>query len=392
MSCKILVKNQDEEYARYELEPGVYSIGSSSDNQISLPLPGVEAFHAEIEISADGRVFVRDAGSKAGLMVNGEPISESTLPISSKLQIGSAVFQIEEQEIKEVVEAYYEFSSSGKIAYPARGTEAPIHQASKRSKEPEAASWGASFFPSLAYPFANNVYLVLIGLAIILNLPIRTDVWEVDLMIVLVPWYFLIGIFFNTVHFATENIPAKDVSLGNHMESSGDDTEFVGSSLDYEYAMFNSENFKVCVMFLLCLGPAMCINIFYQAPEWKVNFYTCIASVVGALYLIIPLLALSMTHSLDTLNPIFVVRSFFRIPGLVSIMGLCLVGIIFGNFLFGFLIWTLFKNASLNVLVIIGMAHSSVFYYCLLVWCRMLGLMYYYHEDELNWTTEPDEF
>ena len=389
MSCKIIVKNQDEEYARYELEPGVYSIGSSSDNQISLPLPGVEAFHAEIEISADGRVFVRDAGSKAGLIVNGEPISESTLPIYSKLQIGSAVIQIEEQEITEEVETYYEFSSSGKIAYPVQGRLTPIHPSSNQSEEPEAASWGASFLPSLAYPFSNYVYLTLIGLAIILNLPIKTDEWEVDLMIKLFPWYFLIGIFFNTVHFATENIPAKDVSLGSHMESSGDDAEFIGGS---ENAIFYSEKFKVCVMFLLCLGPAMCINVIYQGPEWKVNLYTCIASVVGSLYLIIPLLALSMTHSIDTLNPIFVVRSFFRIPGPVSIMGLCLVGIIFGNYLVGFVIWTLFQNAPLSVLVIFGMAHSSVFYYCLLVWCRMLGLMYYYHQDELNWTMEPEEF
>lgn len=348
MSCRILVQCEGFENSVLDLEPGVYTIGSDPDNSIQLPLPGVEGFHGELEITEDGRTLVRDAGSMSGMMIDGEPVTESVLTSSHPLILGDA-------------RIYYQPPVSSPPSTATR-----IHSPSF-SKTDEPSTWWAALPGTIAYPFVSVLFLPFIFIAAFLNFPFGLGL--LGLLATIVLNGSLVYIMLNTV--ATGASGESPFSLSSFVEFSLEESA---------HALFQYTG-----LLIVCMGPAFIVGVVWQGDDALRGLLFLLAVGLGSLYLPIPFLALSLTGSLSVLNPVFVIRSFLRIPGPICFMAFLLILINVGNEALVIGIGNSLGNRAVFELIFIGTIHS-VLYYCVLnIWCRALGLMYYYYEDRLNW-------
>jgi DNA-binding NtrC family response regulator len=80
------------------LAVGEYLVGSSSEAEISLDLPGISRSHARLRVLADGGVVVTDLGSRNGTFAGGRRIHETAVSGFSVLAFGGiqAVLQPED--------------------------------------------------------------------------------------------------------------------------------------------------------------------------------------------------------------------------------------------------------------------------------------------------------
>src|SRR5664279_2657956 len=76
-------------------------IGSSADNDIVIPFPGVSRTHAIIRPHR-GQLEVVDAGSTNGILVDGKLLASSNLEPNRPVQIGQASLTLEEVPAREV--------------------------------------------------------------------------------------------------------------------------------------------------------------------------------------------------------------------------------------------------------------------------------------------------
>ncbi len=345
MSCKILIQCEGFSNSVLDLEPGVYTMGSDPDNSIQLPLPGVEGFHGELEVTEDGRLIVRDAGSMSGMTIQGEPVTESVLSSSHPLIIGEA-------------QIFYQ---------PPPSLDPSEHSAARPILQPDAdepATWWAALPGTLLYPFVSVLFVLFIVVGIYFNLPFGLGlIGSIGSLALLGS---LVFVMMNTVASAAGGESAY--SLGNFVEFSLADS--FESLVQY------------IALILVCMGPSILVNMGYEGDEMSKAGLIILTMIFGSIYIPIPFLALSLTGSLSVLNPVFVVKSFLRIPGPVILMAVLLILINVGNEI---LIATLAKPAGFGSQFIPG-SFLTVIYFCLLnAWCRALGLMYYYYEKRLNW-------
>ena len=67
---KIIAFKEDEELARYSLEPGEYTVGRSASCHLQLNVQGVSREHARLIVHADGGLALEDRGSANGTFVD----------------------------------------------------------------------------------------------------------------------------------------------------------------------------------------------------------------------------------------------------------------------------------------------------------------------------------
>lgn len=320
-------------------------MGSDADNSIQLPLPGVEGFHGELEVTEDGRLIARDAGSMSGMTIQDEPVTESVLSSSHPLSIGEA-------------QIFYQPPPS---AAPSKyNSILPVQEADAD----EPATWWAALPGTLLYPFVSVLFVLFIVVGIYFNLPFGLGL--IGFIGSLALLGSLVFTMMNTVASAAGG--ESPYSLSNFVEFSLADS--FESLVQY------------IALIVVCMGPAIFVNMGYDGEETSKAWLLILTMILGSVYLPIPFLALSLTGSLSVLNPVFVIKSFLRIPGPVILMAVLLILINVGNEI---LIATFAKPEGFGSQFIPG-SFLSVIYFCLLnAWCRALGLMYYYYEKRLNW-------
>src|SRR4051794_24435295 len=94
----ILIVNNPEE-PRGLVMGGRVLIGRRPFNTVMVPDPAVSRIHAWIKERDAGRYVLYDAGSRAGTMVNGEPVREPrVLADGDEIQVGPTVLTFREQE------------------------------------------------------------------------------------------------------------------------------------------------------------------------------------------------------------------------------------------------------------------------------------------------------
>ena len=64
-------------------------LGSSADCDVQLDEAGVSRRHAEIRLDADNSLLLKDLGSRAGTLLNGERVTESHLGSGDEIRIGT---------------------------------------------------------------------------------------------------------------------------------------------------------------------------------------------------------------------------------------------------------------------------------------------------------------
>jgi len=75
-------------------------IGQEATSDVRVPLPAVAPSHCEIVINADG-LRLRDLGSDAGTLHNGNRVDQAKLSDLDRVTIGSVTFQVRVAEVPE---------------------------------------------------------------------------------------------------------------------------------------------------------------------------------------------------------------------------------------------------------------------------------------------------
>ncbi len=96
-----LVARFKDDVLRYPIPSKDSLIGSSEENHLLLPFPGVSRTHARVR-PVDGGILFTDLGSKNKLMVNAERHDEYLLIEGMALQLGRAILTIEEASTSDV--------------------------------------------------------------------------------------------------------------------------------------------------------------------------------------------------------------------------------------------------------------------------------------------------
>jgi len=98
----------------------------------------------------------------------------------------------------------------------------------------------------------------------------------------------------------------------------------------------------------------------------------------------VPMLAFAMTESFGTINPGFIIQSFFRSPSKFLTSGIVLFGIFTLDDFFVKMI-----QGSSDLGIVIKILASAFFYtvtYCLVnSWACSLGMIYYFDKKSLKW-------
>jgi DNA-binding NtrC family response regulator len=111
-------------------------VGSSHDNDIVIPFPGVSRSHAIVRTQR-GQLEIVDAGSMNGLVVDGKPLAASNLELDRPVQLGQASLTLERVRTREVELAVDFGRPTPKQPYGAGGiTE---HGSSSGSEAPTSA-------------------------------------------------------------------------------------------------------------------------------------------------------------------------------------------------------------------------------------------------------------
>jgi len=132
---------------------------------------------------------------------------------------------------------------------------------------------------------------------------------------------------------------------------------------------------QVLATILFSFGPFIIYEAKGMPPQnavyWLLLIYACA-------YLPMALLAVSMFQSVAGLNPVLIIGSILKVPlqylGAVIFLGL----IYLLQFLGG-------RIVGLKTFVLIGLLNRFVFLYFLMVEMRVLGLLYRYNKEKLNW-------
>ena len=87
----------------FEIRPGEFLIGRSSDQQIVILDSSISRSHARLVVSRQGELRIEDLGSRNGIEVNGVPARCTSLKLDDKIQFGAILCVIARQPfLKEV--------------------------------------------------------------------------------------------------------------------------------------------------------------------------------------------------------------------------------------------------------------------------------------------------
>lgn len=78
----------------FDLEVGIYRVGSRRDSEVRLPFGGVSREHAVLTVTPQG-LTVEDRGSKNGVTIDGSPVTRAAVPSGSIVVFGSVPLLVE---------------------------------------------------------------------------------------------------------------------------------------------------------------------------------------------------------------------------------------------------------------------------------------------------------
>jgi DNA-binding NtrC family response regulator len=86
------------EAASLTLEPGLLPVGSHPENTVLLRDPCVSRFHCRLHLRDDGRLWLRDLGSRNGTFVDGLRVTEAELLPGAELRVGDTALRLRRDE------------------------------------------------------------------------------------------------------------------------------------------------------------------------------------------------------------------------------------------------------------------------------------------------------
>ena len=80
----------------FMLRRGVNRLGALESNEVALPLAGVSRIHAELKLDDEGRLELRDLGSKNGTFIDGRRVEQATAEVGNELRFGPISLRFED--------------------------------------------------------------------------------------------------------------------------------------------------------------------------------------------------------------------------------------------------------------------------------------------------------
>jgi len=110
----IIILNGKEEGKHIKLNPGKYRIGRASSNDIVLPDDRyVSGTHAELRLTENGKVSIRDLGSRNGTYLLGEPVEgQATVNPGDIIRIGRTFLKVSRRAMERFASSEEELSET----------------------------------------------------------------------------------------------------------------------------------------------------------------------------------------------------------------------------------------------------------------------------------------
>ncbi len=332
----------------FQLNPGRFVLGRSPESQIPLDDPLISISHCELTVSSGG-VMVRDLGSTNGTLLGGLPITQAEFLPGQVLQVGRCFLELE--------------SASGRVR-PAAAAVIP-RLSPKTSAGPPAAD-NASFLrmilSAVSYPLNETGLAILIGGAVFFTV-IK----------------FLLGAAgFLALPLAIALAGYLIAFLQRVITSSAEGDSTMPGWPDFSNFMQDGVQPFLLYLgtFLFCFGPAILVGV-WGADVWEPLKIALICA--GALYFPMALLAVAMSDSLASLNPVFIIASIWRT--LSGYLVVCLTLAL----LVGVAIALEKTVALIPIPILPRLIVELIGLYFLMVETRILGLFYFTQRRRLKW-------
>lgn len=220
----------------------------------------------------------------------------------------------------------------------------------------------SSFAQAFTYPFRKQGYVIFAaGMLFFFLLEVLS----------IVPFLGILAAVFSAGYLASYMMRIVSSSADGH-DSLPDWPEFANFYDDIVAPMF-----RWIAVFVVCLGPAFAF-LLSGTPQGAL-----VALAAGLLYLPMALIAVSLTENVLAANPLVVIPAIVRVPG-QYLLACVVVGLIAGA---SFYLQGAFGE---NPSVIGSAIVMTVSIYFGIVEMRILGLLYYFNDETLNWFGEAD--
>jgi hypothetical protein len=419
-----------QEY-QFQLNPGINLAGRSAANQIGIEHPSITEPHCELDLLQDGTVRVRDLGSISGTFIDSLPMQQGILRSGQVLRIGDVelLFDGDTPADLIIIEPALRVpdpvvpAPAPTTAPPPAVPEGPVicnnHPKSQAKLQCQQcgrlfcdlcvstkraggaqrkfcrdcggecnwlSAWlllpqrdERSFYQLLpsafAYPFqGDGVILMIAGTLFYLFVEFVARAPAFAIMgkgAVLVVFIFAYGyLFAYQMRIIASTIEGRD-----QMPDWPDFTGFEDVARPF---------IQVLVTVIACVVPGLVSLVVFKEQDWgwavAVAFFS-----LGAIYLPMAFLAVSLFDALEVLNPLFIFPSILRVlrEYLVA-FGVLAGGVVF-NILINFVLERFIPATHLGVAVLSGLLSGFVGFYLLTVEMRILGILYRTQQDDLGW-------
>jgi hypothetical protein len=411
---RLLIQSGPQHGTEIQLRPGLNRVGRHADNDIQIADPSVSGRHCELTPEAGG-LHVRDLGSTNGTFVGGDPVQDVVLQPGQRLQLGGVELLFEpgaqvhappevvspptlpsgvspchnhpQAPAEWLCNRCHNLFCTG-CAIPRTLGAKTVHFCPRCGGQCVAFGLGPllkapeerpSFFRLLpqafTYPLQGNGLAVIIGGGVFFAF--------LDFLQRRLPFIFLFGLIIPVIQWGY-----LFAFLENVITSSASGPEAQASWPEFSdwWSDIFSPLLRWLAVILLCLGPAAYFlgqaslaALMAGASPATTLLAGVACGIVGALYLPMALLAVAMAGSIVGLNPFVVIPSMLRLPlQYATACALMLVALVLE-------VVAARVVTLLPIPILPSVVAWCLFLYCMVAEMRLLGLLYYAHEEDLGW-------
>lgn len=402
---KVRIKSAEIPTQLIDLKPGTNRFGRESSNDFQISHPSISSNHCEIILEKDS-VRIRDLGSTNGTFINGARINDAVLKPGQSFYLGSIELAIEsgsigagvtDSEAKLVhciqhqrLHATAECPKCKKYfcdyCVSSRTVDGELKKFCRQCNSEcslanldlfatptdDQRAW-AMLTNAFRYPLQRHGWVLLLGGSLLLFL--------IDIVLAgmgngtpaSAALALVIGVLAGGYLFAFLQRIISSTALGEEKMPGWPDFTELWQDMIQPFRLLWG-------IFAACFGPALiCWYFAYNGSEFAEKAQVPLI-IAGFLYLPMALLAVAMSDSLSSLNPLIILRSICKVP-LQYLIACLLLAVVIG------LKWAieLGMEKVIPIFAIRYLISAPLLLYFLIVEMRVLGLIYFRNRRKLGW-------
>lgn len=368
--AKLRVISTDVAAPDFELAPGTYRVGRDPDNDWCLPHTSVSSTHCEVTLE-DGKVWVQDLGSTNGTFLDGMAVERVPLAPGRQLRLGDVLIAN--------VTAGEDTAAVG-LALKARETPAPPKADQERfvpkinrppvEQMPMPPSFYRALPGALKYPFHGDGWILLIAGTLMFGF-----ISAAKVVVGYAGYLGILSLIFLTVFgsgylFAYLQRIIMGTGMGDHRSPDWPDfTEYWSDIILPALQLF--------IIVGVPLVPS--IVVLWSAPE-MFKLAAIPVALLGLFYMPMGFLAVAMHDTVFALNPLVIFPSIMKVPK--AYLATCILLVPVLAVPVGLEAAVAFVMGDPVTPALVG---GAVSFYFMCVMARILGLLHFYHREDLDW-------